>query len=101
VKVLPGLDPLVSARGIAQSIVYVAPPGTPVEQYNLQRDWAYGLNYYFGHELPEWSTADSRKAGVYTTWKGLATIERSNSVIEVVLPLRGQMVLARVSPPKR
>jgi 4-amino-4-deoxy-L-arabinose transferase-like glycosyltransferase len=101
VKVLPGLDPFVSARGIAQAIVYVRPPHTPVEQYDLQRDWAYGLNYYFGHELPPWSAADSRTACVYTTWKGLATIEESNSVIEVVLPLHGQLVVVRVSPAKQ
>ncbi len=101
VKVLPRLDPFISSRGIAEAVVYVGRPHMRVEQYKLQRDWAYGLNFYFGHELPEWSTADSETASVYTTWKGLATIEKSNSVIDVVMPLRGQMVLARVSPPKR
>ncbi|MDE3137507.1 MAG: glycosyltransferase family 39 protein [Acidobacteriota bacterium] len=100
-EVLPRLDPLVSARAMAESIVYVGPPRTPVEQYHLQRDWTYGLNYYFGHELPEWSTADPQTVCVYTTWEGLATIERSNSVIEAVLPLHGQLLIARVSPPRR
>jgi 4-amino-4-deoxy-L-arabinose transferase-like glycosyltransferase len=101
VKVLPRLDPFLSARGMREAVLYVGPPHTPVEQYELQRDWAYGLNYYFGHELPEWSTADARTALVYTNWKGLAAIEKSSSVIDVVLPLRGQMLVARISPPKQ
>jgi 4-amino-4-deoxy-L-arabinose transferase-like glycosyltransferase len=100
-KVLPRLDPFISSRGIAEAVVYVGQPHMPVEQFKLQRDWSYGLNYYFGHELPEWSTADSQTACVYTTWDGLAKIQQSNSVVEVVFPLRGRLLIARVSPPKR
>jgi 4-amino-4-deoxy-L-arabinose transferase-like glycosyltransferase len=101
VKMLPRLDPYLSARNAAETVVYVGRPNMRVEQYKLQRDWAYGLNYYFDRELPEWSTADSQTAYVYTTWDGLAKIQQSNSIIEAVLPLHGRLLIARVSPPKR
>jgi len=101
VKMLPRLDPYLSARSAAETVVYVGRPNMPVEQYKLQRDWAYGLNYYFGRKLPEWSPADSQPARVYTTWQALATIEKSDSVLKAAMPLRNGMVLALVSPAAR
>lgn len=98
VEVLPRLDPVLSARDNSQFVVYVGHRDMPVEAYELPRNWAYGLNYYFGHALPEWSPQDSQDVRVYTTPEGLARIEKSGSTIGMMLPVHGGLVLALVSP---
>ena len=45
--------------------------------YQLPSAWNYGLAYYFGRELPEWSPADIDPALVLTTPAGLEEIRRA------------------------
>jgi len=39
--------------------------------FHLTRSWQYGLNFYFGREIPEWSPSDLDPALVLTTPRGL------------------------------
>ena len=49
--------------------------------YHLPRSWNYGLAFYFGRELPEWSPADPDPALVLTTPAGLEEIRQAQEVL--------------------
>jgi 4-amino-4-deoxy-L-arabinose transferase-like glycosyltransferase len=68
--ILPSLDPFFSARWHGQRMRNDAHPDR-VFTYHLQRSWNYGLEFYLGHELTEWSPADREPALVLTTPEGL------------------------------
>ena len=60
-KVMPGVDALISVRPAAASlmrVVKVQPDEIAV--YRLPRAYGYGLNYYFGRNLPEWTPENSK-----------------------------------------
>ena len=76
---LPDLDPYFSAR----------PVGTLLQRdlypqrlfiYELPRAWQYGLDFYLGRDLREWSAEDLNAALVLTTPRGLADLERKGYV---------------------
>jgi 4-amino-4-deoxy-L-arabinose transferase-like glycosyltransferase len=73
--ILPALDPYISARWHAQLMSNDLHPDR-IFTYRLQRSWNYGLNFYFGRELPEWSPADPNPALVLTSPAGLESIRR-------------------------
>lgn len=74
--ILPALDPYVSARWHAELMHNNLHPDR-IFTYQLPRSWNYGLAYYFGRELPEWSPADIDPALVLTTPAGLEEIRRA------------------------
>jgi 4-amino-4-deoxy-L-arabinose transferase-like glycosyltransferase len=55
-RTLPELDPKISARTLAQQLLRLDPSSENVAVHSVARDWHYGLNYYLGRELPEWSS---------------------------------------------
>jgi 4-amino-4-deoxy-L-arabinose transferase-like glycosyltransferase len=63
-KVMPLIDVLISARPAAATLVgkYKVQPDE-IAIYHLPRTYEYGLNYYFGKALPEW-TPENTKAVV-------------------------------------
>lgn len=71
--VLPRLDPFISARWHGQLLRNDRHPDR-VFQYQLPRAWGYGLAFYLGRELPEWSPKDPNPALVLTTPRGLTAI---------------------------
>jgi 4-amino-4-deoxy-L-arabinose transferase-like glycosyltransferase len=72
--VLPELDSRVSARPVGEMLQTDLRPDR-LFTYQLSRSWKYGLTFYLGRDLPEWSL-DHPKAGlVLTTPKGFAEIE--------------------------
>ena len=73
--ILPRLDPFVSARWHAQFLRNDRHPDR-IFVYHLPRAWDYGLAFYLGRELPEWSAADPNPALVLTTPRGLAEIRQ-------------------------
>lgn len=75
VGILPALDPYVSARWHATLMRDDLHPDH-IFTYRLQRSWDYGLAFYFGRELPEWSPADPNPALVLTTPVGLEQIRQ-------------------------
>jgi hypothetical protein len=72
---LPKLDPYISARPHAQLLLNDRRPER-IFTYRLNRSWNYGLAFYFGRELPEWSPIDPQAALVLTNPKGLQEIRR-------------------------
>jgi 4-amino-4-deoxy-L-arabinose transferase-like glycosyltransferase len=94
---LPQLDPYLSARQAALAIQPLAGGNAIVETYKLPRDWQYGLNYYLGRPLPEWSPAESRAVWVYTTRQNFVAIT-AGSRQAVTVPLQAGLVLVHTSP---
>ncbi len=95
---LPQVGPYLSARDAAFAARSVDKRKDPIEAYQISRDWAYGLDYYFDRRLPEWSPGEKNTVWVYTTPRGLATIEAIRQRSSLAVPLTGGLVLARVAP---
>ena len=53
IRLLPRLDPFLSARAAARQAQTTDDCANLVAGYRLQRDWQYGLSFYLGSELPE------------------------------------------------
>ncbi len=69
-RVLPALDPIYSARWHSNYLAHDLHPDR-IFTYHLKRAWTFGLAFYFGREIPEWSPDDPRAALVLTTAEGL------------------------------
>jgi 4-amino-4-deoxy-L-arabinose transferase-like glycosyltransferase len=72
-RVLPALDPYLSARPYAVFLRHDLRPDR-IFTFHLNRSWNFGLTFYFHRELPEWSPGDREAALVLTTRKGLEEI---------------------------
>ncbi len=55
-SLLPAADSRITPRRAAQDALRLVPPGQNVQVFGLTRSWNYGMDYYFGRELPEWMT---------------------------------------------
>lgn len=75
IVVLPLVEGRYSARPYAQFLKNDPHPDR-IFTYQLPRAWNYGLAFYFGRELPEWSPSDPEPAFVLATQKGLDEIRR-------------------------
>jgi hypothetical protein len=55
-RIIPLVDALISVKSIAANLagIYKVRPDE-IAVYHLPRAYEYGLNYYFGRELPEWT----------------------------------------------
>jgi 4-amino-4-deoxy-L-arabinose transferase-like glycosyltransferase len=71
---LPNLDPIVSARDRAQWITESAQ--TKFYTFHLQRSWNYGLAFYAGHPIEEWSPDNPAAASLLTTAQGLIELKK-------------------------
>lgn len=76
---LPKLDPFLTARSAAREFQAAAqaangsPQGIPADTvagYHLPPAWQYGLEYYLGHALPEWTPSPEGVSLVFTTEAG-------------------------------
>ncbi|HYL69034.1 MAG TPA: hypothetical protein VEX69_07705, partial [Candidatus Limnocylindria bacterium] len=74
-RILPALDPYLSARPHAQFLRNDRRPDR-LFTYHLNRSWSYGLAFYLQRELPEWSPDDPQAALVLTNPKGLEEIRK-------------------------
>jgi 4-amino-4-deoxy-L-arabinose transferase-like glycosyltransferase len=96
IAVLPLVGGRYSARTYAEFLKNDPRPDR-IFMYQLPRAWVYGLNFYFGRELPEWSAKDPDPAFVLATPKGLAEIRRmGRSSGELDLTQGGQQSLIYV-----
>lgn len=73
-SLLPNLDSTVSARDLAALIS--ASPQPDFYTYRLQRSWNYGLAFYAGREIQEWSPEDPAAASLLTTASGLTELKK-------------------------
>jgi 4-amino-4-deoxy-L-arabinose transferase-like glycosyltransferase len=74
-RVLPAFDPYLSARA-HEAFLRRDLRQDRLFTFHLQRSWNYGLAFYFGRELPEWSPSDPEPALVLTTRKGFDEIQK-------------------------
>jgi len=74
-RILPELDPFISARPHAQLLRNDRRPER-IFIFRLNRSWSYGLAFYLDRELPEWSASDSQAALVLTSPGGLEEIRK-------------------------
>jgi len=76
--VMPGLDTFISARPAATDLikVYKAKPDE-IAVYRLPRAYGYGLNYYFGTDLPEWSPENTRATYLFLSKDSPAPLNQS------------------------
>jgi len=74
-RILPALDPVISARPHAELLSRDLHPDR-IFTFDLPRAWDYGLAFYLGRELPEWSPANPDSALVLTTPQGLEEMRR-------------------------
>ena len=75
-RVLPALDPYLSARPHADFLRHDLRPDR-IFTFHLSRSWNYGFAFYFRRELPEWSPEDPEAGLVLTTPKGLEEIVKA------------------------
>jgi 4-amino-4-deoxy-L-arabinose transferase-like glycosyltransferase len=73
-KVLPAAEPAISARPQVQFFQNSLHPDR-VFGYKLGRAWQYGLTFYLGHPLAEWTPEDPGPALVLTTPQGFQEIK--------------------------
>ena len=78
-RILPALDPFLSARPHAELLRRDLHPDR-IFTFDLPRSWDYGLAFYLGRELPEWSPTNPDAALVLTTPAGLGTNEKTRQV---------------------
>jgi 4-amino-4-deoxy-L-arabinose transferase-like glycosyltransferase len=74
---MPGLDRIISARPAAIGLI-TAFKATPqdIAVYHLPRAYAYGLDYYFGKDLPEWTPENTRAAYIYFSKSSLTQLNQ-------------------------
>jgi 4-amino-4-deoxy-L-arabinose transferase-like glycosyltransferase len=52
--------------------------------YRVHRNWQYGLNFYFGRELPEWTPAFPGGALVFTSPEGAEELSKQTMVTSAI-----------------
>jgi 4-amino-4-deoxy-L-arabinose transferase-like glycosyltransferase len=98
--ILPDLDPYYSARPVGTMLRRDLYPQR-LFIYRLPRAWQYGLDFYLGRDLREWSPDDLNAALVLTTPGGLANLRRAGytqgalnepyeTIVLVPIPVRPQ-----------
>ena len=71
--------------------------------YKLPRAYEYGLNYYFGTALPEWTPKNTSAKIVIGSRAALETSEAKNGVAEDEASATpdGKLVIIRLRPPSK
>ena len=96
---LPAIDPSVSARDRATMIS--GQPGTNFYTFHLQRSWNYGLAFYVGRPLEEWSPENSGAATLLTTSPGLIELKKLGRFTGSVNPQERGIRYVRLEPVTR
>ena len=99
-RILPELDASLSARWHAELLHNDAHPER-IFTYHLQRSWMYGIEFYLGRELPEWTPSDPEPALVLTTPDGLRDMRRLGRVLgDLDQPYTGMMYVPVAPAPR-
>jgi len=81
VGILPKADSRISARNTARDSLRLNPSSQNVMVFGLTRDWMYGMEYYFGRELPEWAPGAPLPEWLLTNEGSAAEFERLGSQV--------------------
>jgi hypothetical protein len=97
--ILPFADSRISARAAALESFRLNPSSQHVAVSELKRDWHYGLNYYFGRDLPEWTPGEPLPEWLFTNEKNAIELRRFGDRIHEVSRVGApSVVLIHVSP---
>jgi 4-amino-4-deoxy-L-arabinose transferase-like glycosyltransferase len=97
--VLPFADSRISARAAALEGLQLIPPPQDVAVSELKRDWHYGLNYYFGRDLSEWTPGVPLPEWLFTNERNAIELRRFGDRIHEVSRVGAPfVVLIHVSP---
>jgi 4-amino-4-deoxy-L-arabinose transferase-like glycosyltransferase len=105
--VLPALDGFISSRPASAELmnVYEAKP-EEIAVYHLPRAYGYGLDYYFGRNLPEWTPENTTASFIVFSADSVSQLDRlmqiagrrgANSAARATLD--GKIRFISVSPP--
>lgn len=93
-RVLPALDPLLSARAAAAAAVKEA-HGEPVYEFGLERTMDFGLDYYLRRDVPEW-TPDSGDGVVIVRATTARAFAATGYMVEIVDRISNDAVITHV-----
>jgi 4-amino-4-deoxy-L-arabinose transferase-like glycosyltransferase len=106
--VVPRIDPTVSSR--ATAIAFLAAesgggitstekiPAGSLGSYKLDRAWQFGLEYYLGHPIPEWTPESGGSFWLFTNDAGCRDIRRRGMECTPVQQTAPAAWLVRVQP---
>ena len=95
-SLLPRLDPLISTRTVAHDARELA-GGGPVHAYGLHRAWRYGLEYYLGQQVPEWSGQAPGGSTVITNDRGMRAMQLNGASLHVIRRVSDDAVLVQTN----
>ncbi len=98
-SLLPGIDADISARQRASWIDATAQPD--FYTFRLTRSWNYGLAFYAGREITEWSPENSGAASVLTTSQGLIELKKLGRFTGAVNPQERGLRYVKIDPATR
>jgi 4-amino-4-deoxy-L-arabinose transferase-like glycosyltransferase len=82
-RVLPRLDPYISARETAIGWEKMPEVRDTLRSYELERSWYFGLNFYFGRELPELDPHNPDGGYVITNARGIGELHQAGRGLRV------------------
>lgn len=98
-RFLPRLDPTLSARTAAEAMASSAEVREALLAYKIPRDWRYGLDFYLGREIQEWTPQVTGPTWVCTTPAGAEELLRSGEIIRFLEKVSPEILLIRVERP--
>ena len=92
---------LTERRELARLIFSKESSAPDVAEYKLPRTWRYGLDYYFGKELREWTPGSPQPEWIVTTPAAALEIQDSGILTQEADPVSAPTImLLRVSRPE-
>jgi 4-amino-4-deoxy-L-arabinose transferase-like glycosyltransferase len=85
-RVLPKLDPWLSARAMVNSAEKTSAMNIPWESLQLNRSWQFDLNFYLQREILEWNPDSPYETLVLTNAKGIEDIRRAGRDFVALAP---------------
>jgi 4-amino-4-deoxy-L-arabinose transferase-like glycosyltransferase len=108
--IVPRIDPLVSSRATAKAFLSAETgggnsgekiPAGSLGAYHLDRAWQFGLEYYLGHPIPEWTPEAGGSFWLFTDEAGCRDIRRRGMECTPVQETAPKAWLVRIQPATR
>ena len=93
VWILPQTDRLFSPRELAQFVISKDSTSADIVGYKIPRTWKYGLNYYFGRELSEWTPGSPQPDWIVTTPKSALEIQEGGIQVQEINPISAPTIM--------
>jgi len=91
--ILPQADHLFSPRELAQLVISKDSAASDVAEYKLPRTWKFGLDYYFGRELREWTPGSPQPDWIVTTPGAALEIQDGGIQVQEINPISAPRIM--------